>query len=105
VRRGAPICDLRGRGQATEGLYGLGVVSACRGGTGFQGSIYVTLERDANLTGGLVARTGNGLVTWLNSWMSEEPQRAQLGEAQGGEARRATSVRPPPRLHEHMARR
>jgi hypothetical protein len=66
------------REQATEGLYGLGVVSACRGGTDFQGSIDVTLERDANLTGGLVARTGNCLVTWLNSWMSEEPQRHNL---------------------------
>lgn len=66
------------REQATEGLDALGVVSADRGRTDFPGSIYVTLERDAKLTGGLVAKTGNGLVTWLNSWMSEELQRHNL---------------------------
>jgi hypothetical protein len=78
MRRGAPICDLRGRGQATEGLDGLGVVPACPGGTDFQRSIDVTLGRDAKLTGALGARTGNGLVTWLTSWTSEEPQRHNL---------------------------
>jgi hypothetical protein len=66
------------RKRAIEGLNDLGVLSADRGRTDFPGSIYVTLERDVKLTGGLVASTGNGLVTWLNSWMSEEPQRHNL---------------------------
>lgn len=63
---------------ARDHLDGLDVMSAHRSGTDFPGSIYVTLQRAAERTGGAVPSTGNGLVTWLNGWMREPAQQHNL---------------------------
>lgn len=62
------------RAAAENRLRELDVVSAFRSSTDFPGSIYVTLERAAEQTGGVVPLTGNGLVVWLNQWVSEQAQ-------------------------------
>lgn len=67
-----------GREDAIERLYGLEIVSAHRSGTDFPGSIYVTLQRSSELTGGAVESTGRGLVTWLDEWIREPAQEHNL---------------------------
>lgn len=59
------------RHAAVERLRSLGVVSANRSATDFPGSIYLTLERAHERTGGFVPLTGDGLVAWLDEWISE----------------------------------
>jgi len=69
---------------ATE-LKQLGVTHAHKSATDFPGSIYVTLDRDASLTGGIVASTGDGILTWFQDWIKGEDQAhnlAKLGAAQ-----------------------
>jgi hypothetical protein len=58
-----------GSQSAIARISALGVVDAHRGGTAFPGSIYVTLEPDAERTGGVVSNSGHGRVTWLDEWM------------------------------------
>ncbi|NYJ73644.1 hypothetical protein [Allobranchiibius huperziae] len=53
----------------------LGVVSAHQGSTDFPGSIYVTLQQDAERTGGAVPLTGNVLVHWFDEWIEKDAQR------------------------------
>lgn len=62
----------------------LGVVDAHRGGTAFPGSIYVTLERDAERTGGVVSNSGHGLVAWLDEWMRQPAQEHNLEKLRAG---------------------
>ncbi len=71
--------------EAIERLCGLEVVSANRSGTDFPGSIYVTLQRDAERTGGAVPSTGNGLVTWLDDWLREPAQEHNLKKLRAAE--------------------
>ncbi|MCO7273338.1 hypothetical protein [Cellulosimicrobium cellulans] len=60
---------------AAQVLRSLGVVDAHQGGTNFPGSIYLTVERGIEFTGGIVADDGNGLVRWFDEWI-REPQQA-----------------------------
>lgn len=73
------------RAAAAERLSELDVVSADRSSTAFPGSIYVTLQRDAERTGGAVATTGNGLVTWLDAWVRESVQEHNLEKLRASE--------------------
>ncbi len=66
------------RQSAIERIKALGVVAADRGDTAFPGSIYVTLERDAERAGGVVPNSGHGLVTWLDEWIREPTQEHNL---------------------------
>lgn len=68
------------REDAIERLHGLEVVSADRSGTDFPGSIYITLQRSSERTGGVVASTGNGLVAWLDAWLGQPAQEHNLGK-------------------------
>ncbi|WP_125206451.1 MULTISPECIES: hypothetical protein [Isoptericola] len=52
-------------------LQGLGVVDAHRSDTDFPGSIYLTIDRNHALTGGLTGETGDELVTWFNHWVRQ----------------------------------
>jgi hypothetical protein len=74
------------RQEAIERLHRLNVVSAHRNGTDFPGSIYVTLQRDGERTGGVVPATGSGLVSWLNGWMCEPAQEHNLEKLRTAEA-------------------
>ncbi len=62
------------RQAAVDRLFSMEVASANRSATDFPGSIYVTLQRDPERTGGAVPVTGDGLVAWLNAWISEPAQ-------------------------------
>ena len=69
----------------TTELKELGVTRAHKSATDFPGSIYVTLNRDASLTGGFVASTGDDILTWFEDWIRGEDQAhnlAKLGAAQ-----------------------
>lgn len=68
-----------------ERLVALDVASANRGGTDFPGSIYVTLQRDAQRTGGMVATAGNGLVYWFDDWIREPAQKHNLEKLRAAE--------------------
>lgn len=59
---------------ATERLRRLGVMGTHQSGTSFPGSIYLTVERGREFTGGIVADTGDGLVEWFDSWVREPGQ-------------------------------
>lgn len=65
----------------------LGVMSAHQSGTDFRGSIYVTLQRDVEQTGGAVPSTGDGLVKWFNSWVQDSAQRHNLDKLRAAETR------------------
>lgn len=56
----------------------LGVVSANQGDTDFRGSIYVTLQRDPEQTGGAVPLAGDGLVSWFDEWTQDGAQGHNL---------------------------
>ena len=71
-------CEPRKRAAVVDRLRGLAVVSANQTGTDFRGNIYVTLERDGELTGGAVPATGDGLVRWLDGWVREPAQLHNL---------------------------
>lgn len=60
---------------AADRLSGLQVVSANRSATDYPGSIYVTLQRDAERTGGFVPLSGDGLVVWLSEWLNQPGQQ------------------------------
>ncbi len=66
------------REDAIKRLHGLEVVSANRSGTDFPGSIYITLQRSSERTGGVVAGAGDGLVAWLDAWLREPAQEHNL---------------------------
>ncbi len=66
------------REDAIKRLHGLEVVSANRSGTDFPGSIYITLQRSSERTGGVVASAGDGLVAWLDAWLREPAQEHHL---------------------------
>jgi hypothetical protein len=70
---------------AIDRLRGLGVLSASQSGTNFRGSIYVTLERDPERTGGAVPATGDGLVRWLDGWVREPAQQHNLSKLRAAE--------------------
>lgn len=54
-------------------LCALGEVDAFRSpNTSFPGSIYTTVQRDSELTGGWVADTGDDLVTWFDQWCTTQ---------------------------------
>lgn len=63
------------RQAAEDRLDELEVVSANRHATEFQGSIYVTLQRDLLRTGGAVPLTGDGVVAWFDEWVRQPDQR------------------------------
>jgi hypothetical protein len=56
------------------------VTSAWRGGTDFPGSIYVTVERAPQLSGGVVASNGNALASWIGNFLREHSQRDVLAK-------------------------
>jgi hypothetical protein len=68
------------RHAAADRLFDMEVVSANRSATKFPGSIYVTLQRDPERTGGGVPLTGDGLVAWLNQWIVEPAQEHHVGK-------------------------
>lgn len=70
---------------AVERIYGLDVVSADRSDTAFPGSIYVTLQRATERTGGAVVSTGNGVVTWLDDWVRASAQEHNLEKLRAAE--------------------
>jgi hypothetical protein len=64
--------------------HALGVARAHQSGTDFPGSIYITLHRRTELTGGFVADTSDALVGWLGEFLALPAQgdvRAKLGRS------------------------
>lgn len=75
------------RDVAIDHLHELEVVSADRSDTKFPGSIYITLQRGPERTGGAVPLTGDGLVVWLNEWMCEPGQVHNLNKLRAANCR------------------
>jgi hypothetical protein len=63
---------------AVRGLQQLGVVDARQGPTSFPGSVYITIQRPSEFTGGMVADNGDPLVEWFDRWVREPQQRHNL---------------------------
>ena len=59
-------------------LEGLGVLNTYHGGTAFPGSIYATIERPSEFTGGWVSDDGDPIVAWLDAWISDAHQAHNL---------------------------
>jgi hypothetical protein len=62
------------------------VSGASQGGTDFPGSIYVTLERASERTGGFVASNGNALAEWIGDFLRASDQQDVLAKLVRSEA-------------------
>lgn len=52
----------------------LGIVSGNQSGTSFPGSIYLTIARPIERTGGVVDRTGSAVAEWVGEFLSDSHQ-------------------------------
>ena len=75
-----------GIGEVDDLLTTLGVVSVEPVRTDHPGTIYVTISRHARYTGGWVADTGNGLVSWSDKWIAEPGQADNLAKLRSAAA-------------------
>lgn len=83
----------RPRHVAPESIEGrarvLGIVSGNQSGTDFPGSIYLTIERPPERTGGMVDGTGSAVPGWVRDFLLDPHQSDVLGKL----ARSGTSER------------
>lgn len=63
---------------ARDRLVAIGVRDVRQSSTSFPGSIYITLARDSELTGGMVPETGDPLVEWFDEWILDPSQTHNL---------------------------
>lgn len=73
-------------------LEGLGVLNTYHGGTAFPGSIYATIERPSEFTGGWVSDDGDPIVAWLDAWISDAHQAHNLQKLLQPNGPRTTSL-------------
>lgn len=65
-------------GPFEDSVADLGIEQLIQGGTDFPGSIYLTVEQDAERTGGWVPTSGDPLAEWLSQWLSHSNQEQNL---------------------------
>ena len=58
----------------------LGIVSGNQSGTSFPGSIYLTIERSPERSGGAVDSTGSAVPGWVRDFLLDPHQRDVLGK-------------------------
>lgn len=63
---------------ARDRLEALGVLEASQSGTDFPGSVYFTVERAPEFTGGAVPDTGDELLAWFEDWVTHSEHEHNL---------------------------
>jgi len=78
------IPSQRRRQEVPESIEGrarvLGIVGGNQSGTDLPGSIYLTIERSSERTGGVVDRTGSGVPRWVRHFLLDPHQSDVLGK-------------------------
>lgn len=78
------IPSQRRRQEVPESIEGrarvLGIVSGNQSGTDFPGSIYLTIERSPERTGGVVDSTGSAVPDWVRDFLLDPHQSDVLGK-------------------------
>ncbi len=78
------IPSQRRRQEMPESMEGrarvLGIVSGNQSGTDFPGSIYLTIERSPERTGGVVDSTGSAVPDWVRDFLLDPHQSDVLGK-------------------------
>lgn len=78
------IPSQRRRQEVPESIGGrarvLGIVGGVQSGTNFPGSIYLTIERSSERTGGMVDDTGGAVAGWVRDFLLDPHQGGVLGK-------------------------